>query len=131
MKSILCTSLCMLAISTSAHALDGRAQAHAYNSKGSERHNAQVNSFHQASFINDTDAMQTIKVTYRICAQFHPCEDNVFNINVAPNDSWTAQIHKKLIVKYNNPGKYKTSAETTIEGPVYRREFSQAKIEIE
>ena len=56
MKKVILGLFCLISISISySYALDGRSKAYCYNTKGTERHDIQVNSLHQTHFFNDSD----------------------------------------------------------------------------
>jgi hypothetical protein len=130
MKKILITVVLSF-FSLNSYAMDGLAQAHAYNTKGKERHNTPFHTLHKASFYNDQDFPLNINVTYKACAQFQACDERRYTITVQPHSTWSDSTTFNKVFVYGRSGKYRSSAETTITGAINRHERSEAKIEVE
>ncbi len=130
MKSKIIGFIILSSLTSLTYAMDGNAHAHCYNAKGTERHNVQINSYHESYFNNDSQCNQTITVTYKICAQFMPCKIETNYYTISPHTEWRDTKKLGIMVSYNRSGKYNSSAETTITGPINRHEFSQAKVKI-
>jgi hypothetical protein len=131
MKKTIALSFLSILCTTNIYAMDGSAKAHAFNTKGSVSHNTSFNTKHSASFVNDTNTDKTITVMYRACAQYQDCDEKKFNIVVKAHSEWHDGIEFHKVFIFGRSNKYKSSAETVLSGTIYRREFSEAKIEIE
>jgi hypothetical protein len=130
MKKILCSVLMILSISQVNAGVDGRAKAICYDARGKEDHNIQVNSAHQSHFINNTEKVQTITVTYKLCAQWLPCKELKSTIPVSAHSEWHHEQRLGIMVSYHPHGKYLSRAETIITGAINRKEISEAKITV-
>lgn len=126
-----CLSILLLSSASCSYAMHAQAQAHAFNSKGMVDHNTPFHTSHTAVFINDSNDDQTVNVMYKACAQFQDCDEKRFSVVVKAHTTFQDTMEFRKIYVYKRLGKYKCSAETVITGPIYGREFSQAKLEIE
>jgi hypothetical protein len=132
MKKIVALScLAFFSLSCHSYAMTASVHAHSFNTKGMTAHNIPFHSLHTVTFVNDTDTVQNINVFYKACAQFQDCVTKSFPVAVAPHTTWNDKFEFRKIFVYNRLGRYRSSADTSIDGPIQRMEHSEAKIEVE
>lgn len=118
MNKLILAPLCTI-ISTAciASPLSATLHAQALNTIGLHGQQSYLTTLHTAQVTNNSDIVQTITVSYTICADNKGCDySHHYRVKINPHASWQDGITLHKYPTYNFPGHYAITGYTGISG---------------